>query len=139
MNLVPVLGAYHRHVIDGEVLVQLVECCGSTAPAAAYNAGSRLERHTLSAGIERPVHEGAHRAADSRIVHRGAEHESVGFGSPEHKFIHDVVDGAPAKPFLTSAAAYTSGNWLAAYPEYLGGNAELLKVCRRAMSVQPCW
>lgn len=42
VNLVPVLRTYHRHVIDGEVLVELVERCGGSAPAALTTPAAGL-------------------------------------------------------------------------------------------------
>lgn len=45
VNGVPVLRRHYRHIADGEVLVELLECRRGTATAAGYNGGSEFSRH----------------------------------------------------------------------------------------------
>ena len=104
-----------------------IERCGGSAPAAAYDSRSRLERHALPARVERPVHERAHSSADSCVVHRRTENVPVSLCRFEYELIHNVVDTALAQTLLAGSAADTAGYRLAAYPEYLGMYSLLLK------------
>ena len=87
MHLIPVLGGYHRHIADGEVLVELVKGRSGTAPAAGDHCRAQLAGHPASAGIEQPVEEGSDLSAGSGIVDRRTDHQGVGPG----EFLADLV------------------------------------------------
>lgn len=105
MHLIPVLRPDDRHAINGEVLIQLVECGRRTASATAHHRCGGFPREILSAGVKNAIHEGRQRPRRSRIMNRRAENEAVRLSRQLRKRIHAVVFPKAHSVFATETAA----------------------------------
>ena len=77
MYHVPVLGGYHRHTVDGEVLVQLIERCRCSCTAAAGNRCSRLIGKSGTSAVKGTVQKGGNLSAGVGVVDRRTKDETI--------------------------------------------------------------
>ena len=115
MHLIPVLGGHYRHIANGEILVQPVECCTCTSPSAGNNACAKLSRHSPTAGVEKSVHEGAKLSRCGGIIHgRTDDERRYGIKLIYHA-VHGVIMHAAAL-LPAKAAVYAVGDRSIAKP-----------------------
>ena len=88
---VPVLGGYHRHTVDGEVLVQLIERCCCSCAAAAGNRCSRLIGKSGASAVKGTVQKGGNLSAGVGVVDRRTKDEAICLLCLLHKLIHSAL------------------------------------------------
>ena len=114
----PVAGGDHRHLVDGEVLVQLVQGGGGASPAGADHGGGGLEAQRGAGGVKQPVQGAGDLAGGGGVVDRRAHHQAVtGPGLLRSHVDHVVVDAFAQ--LAASPAAGTAGGGVPAQPEDL--------------------
>ena len=77
VHIVPIECRDYRHVVDGEIFVEPVECGGSPASAADCHRGGRLVLEISPERIEHPVQKGAYGAVRTGVIYRGAYDKPV--------------------------------------------------------------
>ena len=94
MDLVPVVGAGHRHIGNGEVFVQYIKRRGIAAPAAGNNRGADFEVLGERRTVKQSVHEGDNGAIGRAVVNRTAHHKPVRLFEFGGCLIDDIVEYA---------------------------------------------
>ena len=121
----PVVGRYHRHAVDLEILVDLVDGGRSAGAARGGDGGSGLEAQPCRGGVEQAVEHGQQGAVRSRVEHRRADDEAVGFHCLLDEPVRHVVveDAAVVAALGATAAAQAAANGVAPDPGDLGVDA----------------
>lgn len=100
---VPVLAGYHRHLGNGEKLVEGIEGGRCTAPSAADYAGTDFHALVKGCGVEQPLEQRHERGIGLCVVDRGADKQPVGFFEFRRQFIDDVVKDALSMTLAVAA------------------------------------
>lgn len=111
MYHVPVLGRYHRHTVDGEVLVQLIERCRCSCTAAAGNRCSRLIGKSGTSAVKGTVQKGGNLSAGVGVVDRRTKDETICLLCLLHKLIHSTLKDT-ATDFAAGTTPDASGDRL---------------------------
>ncbi len=123
-HVVPVRGRYHRHLVDGEVLIEHVERRRRTAATGDGDGSARLVCKSFATGIECAIECRENAAAGVRVVDRRAKDKAVGlFGGSDQLVDHVVVKGAATAKLATLAATDAIANRLGAQLKHLGIDA----------------
>lgn len=102
---VPICGTDHRHIIYGEILVEAVKYRACSSPAAYRHGCGGLVSQQFSAGIEKPVQDGAKRSVGTGVIGRRPYNQSV------YAFIQYVAElvvqiiGKATSSFLVTGGA----------------------------------
>ena len=115
----PVAGGDHGHLADGEVLVELVDGGGGSAPAGGDHGGGGLELQGALGGVEEPVQGAGDLSRGGGEVDRGAHHQAVAVPHPLCGGVDRVVTDAAAQ-LGAGPAAPAAGGVPLAQPEQLG-------------------
>lgn len=123
-HVVPVRGRYHRHLVDGEVLIEHVEGRRRTAATGDGDGSARLVCKGFAAGIEGAIEGRKDASAGVRIVDGRAKDKAICLlGGSDQLVHHVIVKGAAAIELAALTTANAIANGLGAQLKHLGINA----------------
>ena len=134
MDVVPVPGAHHGHLRDGEELVDVVKRRRGAGAAGAEHGGGRLVGEHVwlpraPIGVEQAVHKAEQAAGGMRVMDRSAKHKAVGVRGELAELVYLVVEHAAAE-LVATAACRAPSDRLGANPKDLCLHALLGKRAR---------